>query len=104
MSTAIPANADDLDFSRYAPEPRLVWDNPQPPTSDDLKQLRKVIASCLGLAWTCIGASITIMRRRAWAKFETHVVQSLFSAWVVAGTGWGLCLVASAGLVALLTQ
>lgn len=97
-------NDGDLDFSRYAPEPRLVWNNPGPPTPDELAQMRKLIRSCLGLAWVCVWASGVIIRRRLQRWFDEHIVQSLFSAWLAAGLGWGFFLVNSGFTIFILAR
>lgn len=81
-----------LDFRRYAPErPRLASSQLEPVVrvDDELGEVFEILRGLLGLTGQCmkLAAAITWRRFREW--FETEVLHSLPTAWLLCGTGWG---------------
>ncbi len=80
-----------LDYSRYAPErPRLAWSQPDaPPRPDELGQVFAVIRNAFALIRQCLRIAAGILWRRFAEWFQTRVLHSLTSAWLLCGIGWG---------------
>lgn len=83
----------DLDFSRYAPArpgPVLVRTNPvQPAEKGELEQLLAICRNAVALFWQAARQIVRVIAGRTARVLERRVLQSLRSAWTVAGLGWG---------------
>lgn len=90
------AFSDDFGFLHRMPrvrvqsEPRLIWDNPAPPSADELARLGKVIRTSLWVALVCARVSIAIICQRIIGWCDRHILKSLRSAWAIAAVGWGM--------------
>lgn len=88
------AFSDDFGFLhrmervRVRSEPRLIWDNPVPPSRDDIVRFGPQASFALALA--CVSVSTGIIRQRIIDWCEIHILKSLRSAWAIAAVGWGL--------------
>ena len=92
--------SEAFDFSRYAPVPRLVHDEP-PQKPGELEQTFKVVGEALRLICECLRIAAIIIRERTANRLAIayyRFISSLQIAWAVSGLGWGC----SAGLFCLL--
>jgi hypothetical protein len=86
--------SEALDFARYAPvpvEPRLVWENAEPHTPDDMATAWTAIGTSLRILALAVRVIAAITAGRIRARID-RVMHSLTIAWAVAGSGWGLGL------------
>lgn len=108
------AFAVDFDFSKFAPA--SATERPvraEPPDGvaaneneveigGELASLGQLARTGLSVALTCLLLSSAIIRHRMARWFTQRILHSLFSAWVIAGLGWGLIGAAGLSLITFL--
>jgi hypothetical protein len=74
--------------------PQLVFSQPDiPPRPDELTQQLGRIRNSLVLIRQSSAEASAILWRRFLDWCDAHILRSLTSAWVIAGVGWGGCIV-----------